>query len=310
MGKRALVSGGAGFIGSHLCDCLVEQGWAVRVLDNFSTGSRDNLGGSVEALEGDITDPAACATACVGVDTVFHLAARVTIRQSIETFHKDAETNLMGTLNLLRASGASGVRRFIATSSMAVYADSPDGKLVDENHPLGPLSPYGISKLAAEQYVHLMAPQLGMEPVVLRLFNTYGSRQGYTPYVGALTIFVTQILQGKPCTIFGDGEQCRDFGHVLDVARAFVLAADSKDAVGETFNIGTGMGTTVNRLAELIRNELGEGEFNYAKPHPAELRHSVPDISKAKSLLGHAPANKLEDRLGDVIESIRKSLDS
>jgi len=111
MGKRALVSGGAGFIGSHLCDCLVEQGWAVRVLDNFSTGSRDNLGGSVEALEGDITDPAACATACVGVDTVFHLAARVTIRQSVETFQEDAQTNLMGTLNLLRAAGEKGVRR-------------------------------------------------------------------------------------------------------------------------------------------------------------------------------------------------------
>lgn len=310
MEKRALVSGGAGFIGSHLCDRLVEDGWALRVLDDFSTGRRDNLNDSVEVIEGGITDQAACAVACVDVDTVFHLAAKVTIRRSIETFHEDAQTNVMGTLNLLRAAGAAGVRRFIAASSMAVYADSPGGKLVDENHPLGPLSPYGISKLAAEQYVHIMAPQWSMEPVVLRLFNTYGSRQGYTPYVGVLTIFVTHILQGKPCTIFGDGEQCRDFGHVSDVANAFLLAAGTEQAVGETFNIGTGRGTTVNQLAELIRNELGEGEFNYADPHPAELRHSVPDIAKAKSLLGFGPANKLEDRLGQVIESIRSSLQS
>jgi len=304
MPRTALVTGGAGFIGSHLCDRLLADRWAVRALDDLSTGSRENLADGVTLLEGDVCDPEACARACEGTDTVFHLAARVTIRHSVETFLADAQTNLMGTLRLLRAAGAAGVRRFILASSMAVYADAPDPTPVPETHPTEPLSPYGISKLAAEKYIMMMGPRLGLEPVVLRFFNTYGTRQKYSPYVGVATIFVTRILEGKPCLIFGDGEQCRDFIHVADIVAACTLAADAPKAVGQALNVGTGAGTSVNQLAEMIRQALGRGEFGHVDEHPAELRYSVACVDKARELLGYEPKGVLAERIAEVVDYV------
>ncbi len=303
--RLALVTGGAGFIGSHLCDRLHAEGWRIRILDDFSTGCRENIGFDADMVAGDIADADLCQEALEGVDTVFHLAARVSIRHSLETFVEDARTNLMGTLNVLRAAGQAGVRRFIFASSMGVYADSPDQRPIDEDHPARPLSPYGISKLAAEKYLLMMAPKMGIEPVVLRLFNTYGTRQAYTPYVGVITIFVTRILQGRPCRIYGDGNQCRDFCHVSDVVRAFVLAAHSPRAGGEIFNIGSGTGTTVNRLAQLIAGILGGGEFVHVNRDESELRYSVPIITKAQQRLGYRPQQRLSQALGEVIEALR-----
>ena len=306
MRKQALVTGGAGFIGSHLCDRLVADGWRVRVLDNLSTGIRDNLPTEAELLEGDICRVEDCGRACADVDAVFHLAARVTIRHSVETFYDDASVNLMGTLNMLRSAAEGGARRFVFASSMAVYADSPDGSPVSEEHPTTPLSPYGISKLAAERYVIMMGRELGLEPVALRLFNTYGPRQGYTPYVGVITIFITRILQGKSCTIFGDGEQCRDFVHVRDVARAFVLASTASGAPGRVMNVGTGRGTTVNEVAALVREVLCQGEFTHAAADATELRHSVPDINRACQLLGYRPEGILGERIADVVAAVKQ----
>ncbi len=299
--RRALVTGGAGFIGSHLCELLKGVGWHVRILDDLSSGSRDNVVSGAEFIEGDVRILEVARAACEEVDCVFHLAARVSIRHSIETFRADADTNLMGTLTMLEAAGAAGVPRFVHASSMAVYSDAAEGALVNEEHPAQPLSPYGLSKLAGEQYVFMMGPRLGLDPVVLRLFNTYGSRQGYTPYVGVITIFLTNILAGKPCTIFGDGNQRRDFVHVADVAEAFRLAAESGPAVGHAINIGSGRGTTVNDLTALVESMLGEASITREPAHATELRNSVADISKAKQLLGYRPEGTLEERLPEVI---------
>ncbi len=305
MSGRCLVTGGAGFIGSHLAERLLAVGERVRVVDDLSTGLRENVPAGAELLEGDLRDPAVCAEACRDVERIFHLAGRVTIRGSAESFCDDADVNLMGTLRLLAAAGEAGVKRLVFASSMAVYADSPDRRPVAEDHPTEPISAYGISKLAAERSLLTVAPTLGVEPVVLRFFNTYGTRQGYTPYVGVVTIFVTRILRGEPCVIFGDGEQCRDYVHVADVARACVLAGEADAAVGQVLNVGTGTGTSVNRLAERIRTLLGAGELTHAERDPSELVHSVADVGRLRAALGFAPEGRLDDRLAEVVEYLR-----
>jgi len=300
---RALVTGGAGFIGSHLVDALLAGGWQVRLLDNLSTGRREQVPDAAELLVGDVGSAELAAQACAGVDTVYHLAARVSVRDSFEYLVEHNTVNVTGTLVQLRAAAAARVRRFVLASSMAVYADAEPGARNDERHATRPLSPYGISKLAAEEYVLLGAPAFGIEPVVLRFFNTYGPRQAYSPYVGVVTIFITRLLQGLPCAIYGDGRQCRDFVHVSDVVRACLAAGSSATAVGQRINVGSGRGTTVNELAALIARLLGTpADFSHVAQPPGELRQSVADVSKAARLLGYAPQAWLEDHLGKVIE--------
>jgi len=308
MSQIAVVTGGAGFIGGHLSRALCSAGWMVRVVDDFSTGTRENVAPGAELFESDVCAPGALAAALDGAQVVFHLAARVSIRHSVETFYDDAQTNLMGTLEVLRAAAAARVRRLVLASSMAVYADSEPGTRVAESHPTEPISPYGVAKLAAERYLALLGPALRVEPVVLRFFNTYGPGQGYTPYVGVLTIFVTRILRGEPCLIFGDGRQCRDFTHVDDIVRGCVLAAQSSAAAGGVFNLGSGRGTTVGELAELLRQRLGGGEIRHVDRDPSELVCSVADIGKASRVLGYHPSARLEDRIGEVVEAIRARL--
>lgn len=308
MPKTALVTGGAGFIGAHLCRELLGAGWSVRALDDLSTGRRDNLPADVDLVEGDVRDGGTATSACAGVDTVFHLAARVSIRQSVETFYEDAETNLMGTLNLLRGCGAAGVRRMVLASSMAVYAEGEPQGRVTEEHPTRPISPYGVAKLAAERYLHLVGPTLGVEPVVLRFFNTYGPGQGYTPYVGVLTIFATRILEGKKCLIYGDGQQRRDFTHVGDIVRGCVAAATAPGAAGQTINLGSGHGTTVTELAALVRGHFARGEFEHVARDATELMYSVADIGRARSVLGYEPQGRLSERIGEVVDAIAARL--
>lgn len=309
MSRRVLVTGGAGFIGSHLCEALLREGWSVRVLDDLSVGRVANVPAGCEFIEGSVLDDSVLREALKGVEAVCHEAARVSVRDSLGHFCEDAETNFLGTLKVLRAAGRAGVRRFVQASSMAVYADSPRAIPVTESHPLEPASPYGISKLAAERSVLLVGREIGLEPVVLRYFNTFGVRQAYTPYVGVVTIFVTQLLAGRPVTIFGNGCQTRDFVHVSDIVQANLLALTSPGAAGGTFNVGSGRGTTVREIAALLQERLlpsaEEGWLLHEAARAEEVRHSVADISAARTVLGYAPRTDLGSQLPEVIEAIR-----
>lgn len=304
---RVLVTGGAGFVGSHLCERLLAEGHEVRALDDLSVGRAEHVPAGCELVRGSVLDEGALTDAAAGVDAVAHLAARVSVRGSMEGFVDDARVNLLGTLETLRAAHRAGARRFVFASSMAVYADSPDGAPVTESHPLDPASPYGIHKLAAEREVLLVGRHLGVEAVALRYFNVFGPRQALTPYVGAATIFVTRLLRNEALTVFGDGLQTRDFVHVGDVARATVLALAEPAAVGGVFNVGSGRGTTVRSLAAMLTERLCPGaRWEQAPARPEEIRHSVADISRARASLGYAPATDLAAQLDEVIASVRE----
>ena len=299
--RRALVTGGAGFIGSHLVERLLREGMQVVVLDNLSVGKRENVPARAKLMLGDMRDSDAVAAATSGVDVVFHLAARVSIRASVEGFYEDAETNLMGTLNVLRACAANNVKKLIYASSMAVYADAPGPIPLHESYPTVPISPYGVAKLASERYIMLVASQSGFRAVALRYFNTYGPRQTYTPYVGVITIFIQRLLRGEPPIIFGDGKQCRDFVYVGDIVEA-TFRAVVRDVDGEVINVGSGRGTSVNQIASLLCARLHPDIVpRHAPEQPGELHNSVADISKARQLLGYEPGPQLEDKIDEVI---------
>lgn len=298
---KALVTGGAGFIGSHLAQAMLEQGLAVVVLDDLSMGRRAHVPTAARFVQGDILDTALVRRCLEDVDIVFHEAARVSIRTSLDYFDEDARTNVMGTLSVLRACAGTSVRKFVFASSMGVYSDAPGPAPVPETHPSEPLAPYGVSKLACERYLRLVGPSLAIETVSLRYFNTYGPRQSLTPYVGVMTIFINRLLHGQAPVIFGDGEQCRDFVYVGDIVRANLLAMQH-GVDGQVFNIGSGRGTTVNALAALLCRRLQPGMAPvYAPAQPGELRNSVADISKAQALLGYKPRGDLEGQLDDII---------
>jgi UDP-glucose 4-epimerase len=291
MYRKALVTGGAGFIGSHLVHSLMERGVEVVVLDNLSVGKAENLPSAARLVEGDIRDNRLVSDliGSSGIDIVFHEAALVTIRGSVDNFLADAETNLMGTVNILQALSGSAVKKLVFASSMAVYADSKDPVPVSEAHKTRPTSPYGVAKLACERYVELICRSLGIDSVVLRYFNTYGPKQTFTPYVGVVTIFINQLLRGDPITIYGDGEQCRDYIHVEDIVQANMLAMNSDTRWG-LFNVGTGRGTTVNRIAQKLIETLAPGSSPiYGEARSEELKNSIADISKATELLGFKP---------------------
>jgi UDP-glucose 4-epimerase len=298
-----LVTGGAGFIGSHLCEALLQRNYKVRVLDDLSVGKRENVPADCEFVQGNILDPSALDSAIQGVTHICHEAARVTIRGSIEKFYEDAETNLMGTLQLLKSAAINKVQRFIYASSMAVYADSKQPVPVDETYSQVPASPYGIAKLAAEQYVLMLGHELGLQPAVLRYFNTFGTRQTYTPYVGVITIFITQLLKKNGITIFGDGEQRRDFVHVSDIVKANLLALEKENALNNIFNVGTGRGTSVNEMAAMLISKIyPDARIQHELARTEELRYSIADISKARNLLGYVPETNLSAQISEVIQ--------
>jgi len=299
-----LVTGGAGFIGSHLCEGLLSEGYRVRVLDDLSIGKRENIPPECEFIQGSVLDPAMLKKATKNIFAICHEAARVTIRGSVDKFCEDAETNLMGTLLLLKSAGSQGVRKFVYASSMAVYSDSKKAQPISEQYSTVPASPYGIAKLAAEQYVMMVGPQLGIDPIVLRYFNTFGVRQTFTPYVGVITIFITQLLKKQPITIFGDGKQVRDFVHVSDIVQANLLAL-KKSAAG-VFNIGSGKGTSVFQVAELLKSKLfSDAVVRYEPSRPEELRNSVADVTRARSVLKYRPRTNLKVQIEEVIDYLR-----
>ena len=301
--SHALVTGGAGFIGSHLTRALLADGRRVTVIDNLSVGRRNAVPEGARFVQGDIRDEAAVADALRDVDCVFHLAAQVTIRGSFDRFHEDLDTNVMGTARLLKAVDRERVKWFTLASSMAVYSDAATPAPIDESHAKRPLSPYGVGKLAAEDVSGQILEAKGIPFTAVRFFNTYGPGQTYTPYVGVLTIFITRLLRGDTITIFGDGEQQRDFIHVSDIV------AGAKATPGKApgrYNLGTGRGTSLNQLAAMVLAKLAPGQQAVHAPAQAgELRFSVANIEAARRELGFSPLRSLQQDLDDVIAYVR-----
>lgn len=303
--KKVLVTGGAGFIGSHVVEKLLEKGITPIVLDDLSTGRRENLPEGVRFVKGSILDENLLFSLMKDVDGVIHLAARVGIRDSVRNFVEDARVNLMGTLIVLEGMIRSGCRKIVYASSMAVYGDK--GICREEDAP-EPISPYGVSKLASEHYCLQLGKVFGFDVVCLRYFNTFGTRQTFTPYVGVITIFIQHLLRGETPTIFGDGNQVRDYIYVGDVADA-TLQTLEREIRSEVINIGTGRGTSVNEIAAILRERLGvKVKPIHGPPQPGEVKDSIAEPNKAQKILGFTARISLEEKMDEVIEWNRKIL--
>lgn len=302
---RYLVTGGAGFIGSHIAETLVKRGDSVRVLDDLSTGKTENLAGiagGIEFIEGDIRDLETCRRAVQGVVTVFHEAALASVVRSVADPLLNDAINVRGTLNMLVAAKDAGVRSFVLASSSAVYGDDPALAKV-EGREGKPLSPYGVSKLVDEKYSQVFHVLHGMNAVALRYFNVFGPRQDpSSEYSAVIPLFITKMLRGERPTIYGDGEQSRDFIFVGDVVRANLAAAASAPAAGDVLNVACGLGTTVNGLLDAVNDILGTKiEAVHAAPRAGDILHSKADISKAGRLMGFAPERSFREGLGETI---------
>lgn len=301
-GRLCVVTGGCGFIGSHLCEALLEAGARVRVLDDLSSGREENLRGvrgRVDLRRGDVRDPRAVAPALDGADTVFHQAALVSVADSVERPRECFDINEAGTLTVLEAARGAGVRRVVFAGSAAAYGNDP-GLPKREDMPARPLSPYAAAKVAAEGWMRAFAGLYGVETVVLRYFNVYGPRQNpSSPYSGVVSRFVDALRAGRPPVIFGDGKQTRDFVFVRDVARANLLAA-ARGTVGrgEILNIAAGRAVSLLDLAGILERISGRVLPPLFEPaRPGDVRHSAADIGRARRQLGFEPASGLEQGL-------------
>ena len=306
-GMKALVTGGAGFIGSNLVNALVERGDDVRVLDNFSTGNRANLEGlDVEVVEGELRSYERVHAAVRGVEVVYHLGALGSVPRSVQDPLTSSAVNVEGTLNVLLAARDESVRRVIFSSSTSVYGSSRELP-TSESTPPDPISPYGVAKLAAERYcISFGRVYDSFEPVVLRYFNVFGPRQSpYSQYAAVVPLFIAAIDQAEPVTIYGDGEQSRDFTYVGNVVDATIRAADAAGASGQTFNIAAGSPASVNHVAETIGVILGKPvEKRFEPPRSGDIRDSWADISAARELLGYEPRIDLAAGLELTAEAI------
>jgi len=288
-----LVTGGAGFIGSHLVRRLLEMGHAVRVLDDFSTGHRRNLAevaARIELIEGDLCDAETCRRAADGAEVVFHVAARASVPRSIEQPQRTHEVNVTGTLNLLIAARDAGVRRFIYSASSSAYGDTPTLPKHEDMPPL-PLSPYAVSKLAGEYYCTCFTHVYGLETVSLRYFNVFGPRQDPdSPYAAVIPAFVSRMVRGQPPVIFGDGEQTRDFCYIDNVMDANVLAMQAANLRGEAVNIACGERVSLNQIVERINQHLGTKLRPVYQPaRVGDVKHSLAALEAARRVLGYEP---------------------
>jgi UDP-glucose 4-epimerase len=291
MSTTALVTGGAGFIGSNLVRALLDEGYAVRVLDNFSTGHRSNLDDlDVELVEGDLRSYERVATATRGADLVFHQAALPSVPRSIQDPISTSEVNVGGTLNVLLAARDQSVRRVVAASSSSVYGDAP-GMPRRETQRTQPLSPYAVSKLAAEQYCVAAHRVYGVQTVVLRYFNVFGEYQDpHSGYAAVIPKFIRQLLDGEAITVNGDGSTSRDFTYIENVVRANLLAATTERGLGTAVNVAMGGSITLNELVSMLGELLDvDVAANYGPPRPGDVRESMADISLAHELLGYQP---------------------
>ena len=302
---HTLVTGGAGFIGSHIVEELLWRGDTVRVLDNFSSGTRANLEsfkGNLEILEGDLRDSGAVKAAVRDVELIFHLAAFVSVPQSMLDPETCFSINVGGTVALLEAARRAGVSKVILSSSTAVYGDT-DVFPTTEETPLRPLSPYALSKQVNELYARLYTGTLGLPVTALRYFNVYGPRQRPdSDYAAAIPIFVRKLVAGEPITIYGDGKQSRDFIFVKDVVRANLLAAKS-DAAGEAFNVCTGRETTLlDLLEELSEVSPRQPEVRFEAPRPGDVYRSTGSPEKASGGIGFRAGTSLAEGLAQTVK--------
>ncbi len=307
---KILVTGGAGFIGSHLVEALVHHGHAVRVLDNFSSGRRENLRpvrGEVEILRGDCADLATARRAAAGMEVVFHEAAMPSVARSVKDPVESHRANGTATLHMLAAAREAGVRRFVYAGSSSVYGDQP-GLPKHETAAPRPLSPYAVGKAAGEQFVRVFSELYGLEGLTLRYFNVFGPRQDpSSPYSGVISLFTTALLEGRRPVIYGDGLQSRDFTYVSNVVDANLRALRAKGLCGQTVNVATGARTTLRGLLAALAKETGrEPRALRAEARPGDIRHSVADIRAARRLLGYRPQVDVATGLRRTVEWYRE----
>jgi UDP-glucose 4-epimerase len=304
-----LVTGGAGFIGSHIAEALVERGDQVRILDNLCTGFRDNFasfGDDVEFVEGDISDPDIVAKAVRGIDCIFHEAALASVPLSVERPLDSNRACVTGTVNILDQAHRAGVRRVVYAGSSAAYGDRPSSSKRESDMPMI-LSPYAAAKLAGELYCQAFYHTHGLETVCLRYFNVFGPRQDpKSAYSAVIPLFITKLLSGESPIVFGDGLQSRDFTFVKNVVHGNLLAAQAADAPGKTFNIADGRSTTLLQLLHLLE-ELLEVEVNpiHEAARVGDVRESLADITAARTLLGYEPKVTFEEGLRQSIDYYR-----
>jgi len=306
---RVLVTGGAGFIGSHIAERLVRDGHAVRIVDNFSSGRRENLAGfadQVELVEGDIRDAALLERLSLGCELVYHEAAVVSVPYSVEHPQETHDVNIQGTLNVLQAARRGKVRRVVFACSAAVYGEEPELPKREAMAPL-PIAPYGVEKITGEYYLGVFNKLYGVETVSLRYFNVFGPRQDpRSPYSGVISIFVDRVLKGVTPRVFGDGQQCRDFVFVANVVDANLLAGRVASAAGRCYNIGCGQRTTLNDLLRILGRLTGqEVHPEYDEARAGDIRESVADISRARRELGYEPVISVEEGLRQLLDHER-----
>jgi UDP-glucose 4-epimerase len=306
--RRVLVTGGAGFIGSHLVDRLLADGYDVTVLDNLSTGAPEDVAEGATLIEADVADRAAVDEVFTNgrFDAVLHVAGQASIRLSFSAPEADLATNVVGTVNVLRGCAENGVRRLVNASSMTAYGE-PERVPTPEDAPCAPVSYYGVTKYAAERYVHVAGarPDLSLEVTSLRMFNVYGPRQSVSnPYQGVLAIFIGNVLRGEPITIHGDGEQTRDFVYVEDVVDAWMRVLDEPESHGRVFNVGSGRETSVNELADAVLGAFGESRAGWEmRTQPVQLgdqRRAAADVA-ALGRLGWQAAASLDDGMSRTV---------
>jgi len=311
MGKQ-LVTGGAGFIGSHLVEALLADGHQVRVLDDFRTGKRHNLPAAHERLEiltGSITDPRAVHQAMQGIETVFHLAALPSVQRSIEDPDSTHDVCATGTLRVLQAARQANCQRVVYAASSSAYGDTP-GAVRREDEPAAPLSPYAAAKLAGEHYCRCFTKSFGLPTVRLRFFNVFGPRQEpHSPYSGVVALFIAGMAAGKPPTVFGDGRQSRDFTYVANAVQALQKAATAPAAIGNVYNIGNGGRISIIDLVRQLNELLGTHlRPSFGPARPGEVEHSQADISRARRDLGYEPSVSFQEGLRLTLAAYRAAV--
>lgn len=302
-----LITGGAGFIGSHVSDALLAKGHAVRILDDLSTGKRANLQlqhPHLQLIEGDVADATLVARAAAGCKAVVHLAAVASVQASVEDPVKTHQSNFIGTLNVCEAMRLNGIRRVVYASSAAVYGNNGEGQSITEDTPKAPLTPYAVDKLAGEQYLDFYRRQHGLDPVVFRFFNIFGPRQDpSSPYSGVISIFAERATQGTPITVFGDGEQTRDFLYVGDLVQVMLRALEFDEVQEGAVNIGLNQATSLNQLLSALEHVVGSlPPVAYGSARPGDIRHSRADNSRLLARFGLPEPTPIVDGLASLLD--------